>query len=1724
MEWLSHSNKKHCELCKTPFRFTKLYDAQMPDKLPWGVFVRRACVHVVKGVGRVGRVALVMTVWLALVPWFARWVWRWLFWLADAAWAREGFLRMMVDAQINRREEDDPTGEWSHAVSRAFRQALPNDEGSEEPLSFRMAKILFGFTSSTADINATTATTSSPTFQWPQADPSLLSTWPQLSNLTTSPSLNRLLLDILEGQLITFVVITAFILVFLIREWVVQQQPIVNLDALNLPAQQEQVHELRAQARAAEERLQREREVLEAARVRLDGLRREADEVRRGRFVGWEGVEEMLDRGVVCLRKSKPDWQDGADQSSENSARDYADFVEYVREVGRQFRFADEEGFGGKNLMKKIQKKVEEYDVEEKVKIMEVISSELVRSLQRNAADDGDADASDQGRGIEQQADSSRRPPMPARDFSSRAAEVRRSIEEARDEMKQAENAVRNIVSGASETNVDDTNRITSALDSSPARAESNTSSWFDPIPITNAGPDAKVNITRRGKGKMRRVPEPKAEIGKKMVDHDEELSRLNQEVEREIADESAAVEHHRNHQHRHADAEASPAEVVDEQPEPTSSERVRSSESTGASANANPFHPDGHMPPERRNSESFSNRVASVFREEFGLDDADGMEEPPTAQPGEGPESGNESDVDSNRTNDQEVERRPHPGPRRIWGNVADWFWGDLETPGRQSARPTGDTERRIREDETNAAVQDAGANLDPPAQEAPFVPIHNGHPVRANNNPAPPPAPQLPPHQDPEVIAAAQAAGLDPEAIDDAEDLEGLFELLGLQGPLIGLFQIPAFCMLLVACTILGAVVGPYLFGKIVLSLIGDPVFFCVKMPLTIAGWVADLVVDLGVLILAYAGVIMVLAVDFLVAAIGTMLPSSWSFHHGGWVDTITEIATSAATKSMSRLQGLVETDEPVGQPLMRRWAFLTWSMHSHGSLRNLQEEFEGLSGAIGAGITAIVETISEGRVLAVCGHALGALRHLPQAPAKVLGILNVALDYLQPVLDFGSDLFHGTLHVSSPTLPSDPTLVYWNTTDRALAITTGYIALAVLAALYVAADTPLTSSESGRRTEKQIRDALRQAGGVLKVILIISIEMLVFPLYCGMLLDLAFLPLFPDANVASRWAWAGLKPYTFCFVHWFVGTCYMFHFALFVGMCRKILRKGVLWFVRDPDDPTFHPVRDVLERNVATQLRKIAFSALVYGALVILCLGGVVWTTVQVCASVFPIRWASAEPVLEFPFNLFLFNFITPVVLKLFRPTDAVGIVYGWWLRRCARALRLSHFLFDDRRKDEEGWFEYGSMLARLTAERPEVTGHTEQTIECGEGQVKFHRDGKYTLTPSSDQYRPPKAGEAFLYVEDDDVYIADKDGKKNEQWSKVYVPPLFRLRVSLFMGCLWLFSAVVGLGATIIPLVVGRKSLTLLIPEAEGLNDIYAFSFGAYLLGGLAFIVMKGKKGTAFLKSKAKAIDAGAWVRRASDYSTKTLRCLYVYGFVGIIVPMVISILMALYIAIPLQTWLDSEAATNDTTTTPANNSSSVSTSPTNLTTLLSSSSSSSNSTVLSLTTPTFHVLQGYALGLVWSRLFVRLLLSLPTSRAAAAFRLITAPGYFNPNPVLATRYLILPFILLATILLLIPPATTKVALVSLRNIPAALSEETHSWLLDAEVQTKFYRYSYPLAASAVMLGLAVAEVMKATERWRARIKDEVYLVGERLHNFGEKRPPAGSRSVVRKERA
>ena len=55
----------------------------------------------------------------------------------------------------------------------------------------------------------------------------------------------------------------------------------------------------------------------------------------------------------------------------------------------------------------------------------------------------------------------------------------------------------------------------------------------------------------------------------------------------------------------------------------------------------------------------------------------------------------------------------------------------------------------------------------------------------------------------------------------------------------------------------------------------------------------------------------------------------------------------------------------------------------------------------------------------------------------------------------------------------------------------------------------------------------------------------------------------------------------PGTSVFIHWLVGMVYVFYFASFILLLREVLRPGVLWFLRNLNDPEFNPINEVSSR---------------------------------------------------------------------------------------------------------------------------------------------------------------------------------------------------------------------------------------------------------------------------------------------------------------------------------------------------------------------------------------------------------------------------------------------------------------------------------------------------------------------------------------------------------------
>lgn len=64
--------------------------------------------------------------------------------------------------------------------------------------------------------------------------------------------------------------------------------------------------------------------------------------------------------------------------------------------------------------------------------------------------------------------------------------------------------------------------------------------------------------------------------------------------------------------------------------------------------------------------------------------------------------------------------------------------------------------------------------------------------------------------------------------------------------------------------------------------------------------------------------------------------------------------------------------------------------------------------------------------------------------------------------------------------------------------------------------------------------------------------------------------------------------------------------------------------MWFIKDPQDQNFHPIRDILERPTLVQLRKLLLSAMMYGMVVAAGVGTVSGVLQLFSRTILPFRW--------------------------------------------------------------------------------------------------------------------------------------------------------------------------------------------------------------------------------------------------------------------------------------------------------------------------------------------------------------------------------------------------------------------------------------------------------------------------------------------------------------------
>lgn len=1179
MEWLSHSQKKHCELCKTPFRFTKLYHPQMPPTLPAPIFLRQALIHSLRSLVTWSRLVLVIFVWLGWLPWTMRAVWRGLFWLADGGWADIHRLDPGTALAAQHRPADlvsnatSPAGQALPLSKEAAASALVSGMANiispilshisralnftaGEPTFYGFAKGVFStsfhrLANSIVPSSLYTASGISNNTNPDQKHPSWLSNVKMLKTLTRSQFLNDLLIDTLEGQLITLLVVIAFVLVFLIREWVVQQQPGANMGAgFNAAVAERQARE--------NVPLQQPANPNEQPGLEQQGRPNDAepddDQDNRARVV--DGVGVLRPRAMARPRnrrrlqappaegRAQPDDHSVGfpDQSSRAPIADDETAI-----FGNKLPEGEVFHFGSSSEGQKLSGRQRP--------VMRTRSA-FARAveIQRTIDEEKRASGNQDWPGLEvfmdlwQRADSKPEKVLNIIEAEHRTAELGWIVS--------AMKRLQNVDSLPELPNEDSTLAPDNEVFEDEHISDGSSQSWQDvsrptdgdaavtPLPgigssdvapvVENSreerelspgnevldtqtsraeSPNAVGHWVDKGKGRATEAPDltdsvaPLEDLTKKRTD--DEFPRLRRSVNRIGRIEPIT---------------ALPTTLSDDPGDDVITEEPSGSE--------------GKMSEQLSVSEKSKEHLTGAPIEESGHPE---------------PQDGRDADLtpDGNLPDIQE-DSQPHLQSNHLVANdapaasqnltdkVMAWLWGGITTPGLEQDR----REEMIDENDERL-VQDF-------ADEAPFVPVFNGHHAAqvdlAEGQLA----------EGPELGAAEAEAGPDPndqDAIDEGEDLEGVMELIGMQGPLTGLVQNAMFSAVLISTTVAAGIWLPYIWGKFVLLLLANPITMMIRLPLRWLSFTADSIVD--VCIIFGSCLIYWIAIVFQTCLIplGMVFPIIAQFTHHS---SLAAAARSVAEGGLERLakmviatsSGFSETEFPI------------FSIVSHEALHTLETH-------IGNGFKICFYFIPK-TIQSLVLQALhnSNLNDSPKttlfATASRLSILALGnasdiVRYMRLILKANPSSI--SLEYPRRTLPLDYSLAYWNSKDRFITIILGYAFFAIAGFIYLRISGSFGKAQHGERVAGFVAEILQQAGGVVKVILIISIEMIVFPLYCGLLLDVALLPLFANVTLMSRVSFTADSPSTSLFVHWFVGTCYMFHFALFVSMCRKIMRSGVL-----------------------------------------------------------------------------------------------------------------------------------------------------------------------------------------------------------------------------------------------------------------------------------------------------------------------------------------------------------------------------------------------------------------------------------------------------------------------------------------------------------------------------------------------------------------------------------
>ncbi|KAJ3890861.1 hypothetical protein GG344DRAFT_48592, partial [Lentinula edodes] len=855
--------------------------------------------------------------------------------------------------------------------------------------------------------------------------------------------------------------------------------------------------------------------------------------------------------------------------------------------------------------------------------------------------------------------------------------------------------------------------------------------------------------------------------------------------------------------------------------------------------------------------------------------------------------------------------------------------------------------------------------------------------------------------PQQGPLVLNADDALLDELEAgVDD--DMDGAMEAIGLRGPIYGLAQNAALMILIMDSVIGLAMWIPYTLGKSTAFLMLEPqrMLFILHLPIRAIRLVTDPAVDL----VAY------IIIDVLLPPHIQLLQTSgaWFVQLFFWV--ISEYLGEVKTKKM-------------------RESF----MYSF-----LESCFESVIHALNLAEDSTEEIV----------HSTPKIGVIPSFLARTFPDF---MDYIEPYfatlgreIRQGHEQFRGVW--TQLAIGNGPA-------ERIFSVVFGYCIIASALAVYMNILTIGNVKTAGRA----VRTAVKQQLLVLKVASFIFIELVTFPLGCGVVLDICTLWFFPGASYVSRMEFSYQAPLTTIFYHWVAGTMFMYSFAVLLSGCRSIMRPGGMWFIKDPQDQNAHPIRDILERAALVQLRKICISGIMY-TFVVVC------TVFSVAALLFlgqkillPIRWKTREPLSNIPIDLLFLNIALPYTMTYFRPRRALRKFTMVVWKGLARRLRLTSYFFGLRLAEEE-YTPKKFSLSRI------IYGPSKDASILVEDY-----DGSFRRVPNTDDLAIPRDipatvavtatgepvnEEAMILMTQQDMETVQAKHSIRQDFTVVYIPPYFRYRMILFVLILWTFGALC-LGISVaLPILIGRGFFGMVFKGKREVHDGYSIIAGFYMLWACWVV---GRAVDRLDKRRQRWGNEGPraslWWLAVKRGLLWIVKASYMAVFLGIVIPTLVGGVVDLYIVLPFKLRLSPD-----------------------------------------IVVPRIRVLECWATGILYMKIAMRVTRRQAQNPIARGIQIIKRNGWTHPDPIAATKDVIAPVAGGLTGMIVLPGLVFYVV-------------DYFLPLVGHHVNNQFlftYVYSSLFCLAGLTHTFIILREMLAS--WSQAVRDKEFLVEMRLKNL------------------